>query len=226
MHPIIFQFGPLTIYSYGLLVALGFIIATFLVSRQAIKFDIHPDRIISLSLLILISGIIGARVLYILFNIGYYLSNPLEIIMITHGGLVFYGGAISAFLFGLIYVKKAGLSILNTADLVVPYVALGHSIGRIGCLLNGCCFGSLFGIPIQIYSSLALIFIFVLLRFGQDRPHKAGRILYSYFLLYSVKRFIIEFWRAEHTAIFLGITLFQIISIALFCFSLFMLRKK
>jgi phosphatidylglycerol:prolipoprotein diacylglycerol transferase len=170
----------------------------------------------------------GARILYVIENTSYYLRNPIEVIMLQRGGLSWFGGLIFGLISGVIYLKKKNLSVYKTFDLIIPFVALGQAIGRIGCLLNGCCFGKLskFGlyyqvhklvlVPTQVYSSLSLIFIFIILRFLQDRPHKEGTIFFVYLILYSLKRFFIEFWRADHEIFFLGLTLFQIISILIF----------
>ena len=232
MYPVICQIGPFTIYSYGLMLVLAFIASSTLASFQAKKQNINPEIIFNLSFLSLFVGIFGARFFYIIQNLDYYIKEPLEIIMLQHGGLSWFGGLISAIISGTIYLKKKKLSTYKIFDLIVPFVALGQAIGRIGCLLNGCCFGKIskFGlyfkvhklvlVPTQIYSSLTLVFIFIILRFLQDRPHRTGQILYTYFLLYSVKRFFIEFWRADHGIIHFGLTLFQMISIAIFCLSI------
>jgi len=218
MHPVICEIGPFTVYSYGLMLAIAFLVSLTLVTIQAKRNNINSDIISSLSLLVFISGIIGARILYIIENIGYYIKNPLEAIMLQHGGLSWFGGLAFGMFFGIFYLKKKNLSVYKIMDLIVPYVSLGQAIGRIGCLLNGCCFGRTI-IPVQIYSSLILIFIFIILRLLQDRPHREGEILFIYLLLYSLKRVFIEFLRVDNEGIFLGWTMFQLISIALFCFS-------
>lgn len=229
MYPIICKIGPFTVYSYGFMLILAFIVSLLLTQSQAKKHNINPDIIFNLSFIVFISGIIGGRILYIIENIGYYTRNPLEMVMLQHGGLSWFGGLALGLASGIIYLKKKRLSVYKIFDLFAPFLALAQAIGRIGCLLNGCCFGRLskFGIyfniyklvliPTQIYSSLALIFIFVILRFLQDRPHKEGEIVFVYLLLYSIKRFFIEFWRADNEIIFRGLTLFQIISILIFC---------
>lgn len=228
MHPIICKIGPFTIYSYGLMLVLAFIISSTLARFQAKRQNINPDLIFNLAFIVFISGIIGARLLYIIENVGYYIKNPIEIIILPHGGLSWFGGLLFGIISGIVYLRKKDLSLYKIFDLVVPFVALAGGIGRIGCLLNGCCFGkvSRFGIyfdvhksvltPTQLYSSLALVFIFIILRFLQDRPHREGEIFFTYLLLYSVKRFFIEFWRADNKIIFSGLTLFQIISVVIF----------
>jgi len=150
---------------------------------------------------------------------------------LQRGGLSWFGGLILGALAGGIYVKIKKLSVYKIGDLMMPFIALGQAIGRIGCLLNGCCFGkpSSYGIyfkvhdavlvPTQLYSSLLLLVIFIILRFMQEKPHRQGEVLFSYFLLYSTKRFFIEFWRADNPRIFHGLTLFQLISIAVFIFA-------
>ena len=232
MHPIICKIGPFTIYSYGLSLVVAFLVSSTLAVFQAKKQKINPDIIFNLSFIIFISGIIGARILYVIENITYYLRNPLQIIMLQLGGLSWFGGLLLGFFSGIAYLKKKRLSIYRILDLISPFVALGQAIGRVGCLLNGCCFGkvSKFGIyfqvnklmliPTQIYSSLVLILIFIILRVLQDEPHKEGEIFFAYLLFYSIKRFFIEFWRAYNEIVFLVLTLFQLMSIAIFCLAL------
>jgi len=235
MYPVICKIGPFTIFSYGLMLAVAFLIGSALAISQAKKQGIDPEIISNLCFAVFVSGIIGSRILYVTENIAYYFKNPFEIIMLQRGGLSWFGGLLLGFLSGIIYLKKKNLSVYKAFDLMIPFVALGQAIGRIGCLLNGCCFGKIskFGlyfpaqeltlIPTQLYSSLALVFIFMILRFLQNRPHKTGEIFFVYLLLYSSKRFFIEFWRADNEIIFLGLTLFQFISIAVFFLSVWKL---
>lgn len=212
------------------MLATAFFVSARLASLRAKRQSINPDIIFELAFIAFIFGIIGARLFYIIENLGYYLKNPLEIIMLQHGGLSWFGGLALGVVTGFFYLKNKNVSLYKTLDLLAPFAALAQAIGRIGCLLNGCCFGTgLFLIPVQVYSSLILIFIFIVLRAIQDRPYKDGQIFFAYLLLYSIKRFFIEFWRADNEIIFLGLTLFQIISILLFCLSfvkLYLFKKS
>ena len=237
MYPIICKIGPFTVYSYGLMLVIAFLVSSTLAVLQAKKEKIDPDIIFNFSFLVFISGIIGARILYVIENTAYYLSHPIEIVMLGLGGLSWFGGLMFGFFSGIIFLKKNKLSRYRILDLISPFVALAQAIGRDGCLLNGCCFGkvSKFGIyfpvykliltPTQIYSSLALAFIFITLRFLQDRPHKEGEIFFAYLILYSTKRFFIEFWRADNEIILFGLTLFQLMSIVIFCIAIFKLTS-
>lgn len=241
MHPEICKIGPFTIYSYGLMLVLAFLISSMLASLQAKTKFINPDIIFNLASVAFISGIVGARIFYIIQNLSYYIKNPGEIIMLQHGGLSWFGGLIMGVFSTAVSLRKKNLPVYKIFDLIVPFIALAQAIGRIGCFLNGCCFGkeSDFGIyfpvhnrvlvPTQLYSSLILIFIFLFLRFLQDRPHKDGQIFFAYLLLYSQKRFFIEFWRKDSKIILFGLTLFQIISIIIFCIAvvkLILIKKK
>ncbi len=228
MYPEICKIGPFTVYSYGLMLAIAFVVSLALANVQAKRHGISADLIFNLSFLVFVSGIIGGRIFYVIENLSYYIENPIEIIMLQRGGLAWFGGLALGIICGVIYLKKKKASIYKIFDFIAPFLALAQAIGRIGCLLNGCCFGKMskFGIyftvhksvliPTQIYSSLILIFIFIILRSLQDRPHKEGEIFFTYLLLYSLKRFFIEFWRADNAIIFLELTLFQIISILIF----------
>lgn len=232
MYPQICKIGPFTIYSYGLMLAIAFVVNSALARMQAKRQGWDPDKILNFLFIAFIAGIIGSRIFYIIENLSYYIKNPLEIIMLQHGGLSWFGGLILGPLAGISYLKNKKLAVYKILDLVSPFLALGQAIGRIGCLLNGCCFGrqSNFGlyftvheaalIPVQLYSSVILIFIFVILRFLQDKLHGEGEIFFIYLALYSIKRFFIEFLRADNARILLGLTLFQIISVLIFSFSL------
>lgn len=242
MHPILLKLGPVTVYSYGVMIALGFAIATFFMYTRAKDFQLDRDRVIDLLILILITGILGARLLYILLNLPYYSANPLEIPNLSKGGLVWYGGFLSAIAATIFYVLKYRLNFWSIVDLMSPYIALAQCLGRIGCFLNGCCYGieageeCILGIvsadghtllyPTQIYSSVALLLIFIVLRIWQDRRHFPGEIFLGYCALYSSKRFLMEFLRGDNEKIILGLTLSQIISVAVFFLALGILFYK
>lgn len=230
MHPIIFKFGPFTIYSYGLMLFVAVCVSLNLLVKEAQRAGYNKNEIFDLGIVILFSGIIGARLLYILLNLDFYIKSPKEIFMLYHGGLAIFGGIIAAIIssFGFLKIKK--LDFLSIADLVIPYVALGQSIGRIGCFFNGCCYGIpwKFGIyfpvhnavliPTQLIDSFLLLILYIILRAKQSRFHTPGRIFISYVLYYSTIRFLIEFIRADSPKLFLGLTIFQYFCIFLFAF--------
>lgn len=231
MHPIIFEFGPITIYSYGLMLFIAVFVSLNLLLWESQKRGFDKNTIFDLVVVILLSGIVGARLLYILLNLGFYIKNPKEIFMINHGGLAIFGGMLLSALASFIFVKSKKLDFLSIADLVIPYVALGQSIGRIGCFFNGCCYGIpwKFGvyfpvhktvlIPAQLIDSFFMLILYIVLRSKQIRPHATGGILISYFLYYSVMRFFIEFIRGDSQRLFLGLTIFQYFCIFLFVFA-------
>jgi len=235
MQPEICSIGPFVVYSYGVMLVLAFLIAVTLASKEARRQGIDPNFIFNLNFIVFISGIIGARLFYVFENLGYYLKSPQEIVMLSHGGMSWFGGFFLGLASGIVYLKKRKQGVYRTLDLVVPFLALAQSLGRIGCFFNGCCFGkvSSYGIyfpvhekiliPTQLYSSFLLVVIFVILRFIQSRTHKVGFVFYSYIFLYSIKRFVIEFFRADNKLVIFNLTLFQLISIFLFFFSLFKL---
>lgn len=233
MLPELYKIGPFTVYSYGLMLVIAFSVASLLASRQAAKEGISPELIVNLFFIAFLSGVIGARLFYVVYNFPEYAKHPIEIIKLQHGGLSWFGGLILGTTCSVLYLRNKKLKVFRILDLIVPFLALAQAIGRIGCLLNGCCFGKEsveFGIycrlqdayliPTQIYSSLLLLLIFIVLRIFQERPHKTGEIFYLYLLLYSMKRFFIEFWRADNPQVAFGLTLFQVLSILVFVISL------
>jgi phosphatidylglycerol:prolipoprotein diacylglycerol transferase len=231
MFPEICSIGPFTVYSYGLMLVIGFVVAAWLACQQAKRLGLDPDTIFNLAFIAFVSGVAGARMFYVLDNLGYYLAHPVEIIMLQRGGLAWFGGLILGTISAVVYIKVKRLSVYRTLDLIVPFVALAQAIGRIGCLLNGCCFGKHADvgmyfpahqeilIPTQLYSTLLLVVIYIILRFLQDAPHRDGQVFYVYLLLYAVKRFFIEFLRGDSPVAMFGLTLFQLLSIAVFLIS-------
>lgn len=148
MHPVIFQtdlFGllsePWSLHTYGLLIAAGFLLAMMLSKRQAEREGEDPDRIVDLSFYVLLAGLIGSRIVFIFTKLDDYVKNPIEIVMFWRGGLVWYGGFIGAALFTLYYTRRYHVSFLKFTDIIIPYMALAHAFGRLGCVAAGCCFG-------------------------------------------------------------------------------------
>lgn len=223
MHPLICKVGPFAIYSYGVMLAFAFLVSSYLAKKKAQTVGISPEIIFNLAFIAFIFGIIGGRLLYVIFNFDYYIDNLSEIFKLWHGGLSWFGGLFLGSVAGIVYINRKGPCVYKVLDVIVPFVALGQAIGRIGCFLNGCCYGALGFIPIQIFSSLLLLIIFIILGFLQERPHKAGEILFLYLILYSIKRFFVEFWRADNKILMFGLTYFQIIAIAIFFFSVWKL---
>ena len=232
MLPEICHIGGFTIYAYGAMLVLAFFACTYLAALQAKKEQMDGEQIFNLCFYAFIFGIIGSRVLYVLINPRFYLHNPLEIIMLQHGGMAWFGGLIFGAGSAILFIQRHKMDLLRSLDLLAPFIALGQAIGRIGCLLNGCCFGreSKFGlyfkvfdqilIPTQLYSSLLLLLIFIVLRLKQDAKHLPGEILCGYLFLYSLKRFFIEFLRNDSPRMFYGLTLFQVLCLVMFFLSL------
>lgn len=228
MHPEICRMGHFAVYSYGVALVFAFWICTFLLRRAAPEAGFDPERITSLLFTAFFSGILGGRIVYILLNLKMYAADPLEIIMLQHGGLAWFGGFMGGAAGGILYCLRKKMPLLKTLDFISPYIALGHAVGRIGCFFNGCCYGKVSPhgfyfpvhgetlVPVQLYSSLLLVVIFVILRILQTRPHRGGDVFLFYMLLYSVKRFFIEFLRADGNVLFMGLTVFQVFSAVMF----------
>ncbi|MDH5173997.1 MAG: prolipoprotein diacylglyceryl transferase [Elusimicrobiota bacterium] len=216
MYPVLFRLGPLTIYSYGLMVAIGCLAGFFYIRGEAKRIGFDMEKIMSLFLWVLISGFVGGRILYIFVEWERFLNEPLRTIF-GRGGFVFYGGFVLAFGIGVWQIRRKSLNLWKTADIFTPAVAVAYAIGRIGCFLNGCCYGrptdSWLGvsfpsespagslgeplIPIQLFSSLNLFVIFGVLLTLRRYKKFDGQLFWLYVLLYGVSRSIIEIFRGD-----------------------------
>ncbi len=141
MHPVLFELFGFPIHVYGLLIASGFLLAMNLARRQSEREGEDPEQIADLAFLALVAGLVGARIVFIFTKLDEYASNPLEVVMFWRGGLVFYGGFIGAALFVIYFCRKHRLDYFKIVDILIPYLAMAHAFGRLGCLAAGCCFG-------------------------------------------------------------------------------------
>ncbi len=241
MHPVLFELGPLRFYSYGLLIAVGFLAANALAAKRAAAAGLDPGRIQGVALTALITGLSGGRLAYVLLRWDLFRNNPLEILRLDHGGLVFFGGLAAGLLGGVWAIRRAGMPAARTVDLLIPPVALAHAFGRVGCFLNGCCYGKFtllpWGVrfpgeefrrhPTQLYEALALVAIFLFLKRLERRGPPAGTVLLAYGLSYGLWRFFVEFLRGDNPPIVLGLTVFQWISMGVMLVSgILLLRKR
>jgi phosphatidylglycerol---prolipoprotein diacylglyceryl transferase len=148
VHPIAFQFGPLTIHWYGVMMALAFLAGLWTASRRARQDNIPGEKIADLVFWIMVAGLIGARTVYVTTYWSEFAHQPFtEIFMIQHGGLVYYGCVIGGTMAYLFFVRWKKLPGWKLADILAPSLALGNAIGRFGCLLNGCCYGRVCQLP-------------------------------------------------------------------------------
>ena len=139
-------FTELPIYGYGAMLFLGFVCCTFWASRRARKQGLNPDLIVDLGMWIFIGGLVGARLFYVLQKREQY-DSLIEFFYIWKGGLVYYGGVIGGLAGFFLFVRKRRLSALRILDMLTPTIALGLAFGRVGCTLNGCCFGDYCELP-------------------------------------------------------------------------------
>jgi len=223
LHPIIFQIGKITLYTYGLFVGLGFLAAVTFAGKRAESRGIVKDNMTDLFFVILISSVIGARLLYVLLNFQDFSGDFFSVFKIWTGGLVFYGGFIAALIASFVYVKRKGLSLGKTADILAPAIALGHALGRLGCLFAGCCYGRQCDLPwaiafdnpdslaplhinlhpTQIYSVLSNLLLFAILIIVDKRKKADGVTFWSYIFLYGIFRSVIETFRGDPRGEFL-----------------------
>ncbi|MCX6356387.1 MAG: prolipoprotein diacylglyceryl transferase [Candidatus Aureabacteria bacterium] len=211
MHQILFSLGPVTIYSYGLCVALGFLLGMMNAARRARRYGWSAETIYDTCLCAIIAAIVGARILYILDNPGEFAGSPLDYFMVWKGGLVYYGGVIGAVIAGALYLKLKGRGVLEGFDIIIPSVALGHAIGRVGCFLNGCCFGRISSLPWAVrFPPESPAYLYQLCETGQIQPGSAWSLpvhptqLYEALLEFMICGFLASlFWRKRfHGQIF------------------------
>jgi phosphatidylglycerol:prolipoprotein diacylglycerol transferase len=260
MHPVLFQIGPLAVRTYGFLLALAFILGIWFSAKRAKKQRIKIDWVPDLSLIILIAAIVGSRFFYVIRHLEEFeghrwdMINPIQSSgEIGIGGLSMFGGLILAIICSVIFLRLKKLNVQNIADILAPSVMLGLGVARIGCFLNGCCFGlptqSFLGVifppnspagyfyqdtsifPIQLVASLMGFLIFGILLFIEKFKKFDGFTFWLMLAFYSVDRFTIDFFRYyEESMIFTRIggvsfSMNQALIVLIFIISIFMWNR-
>jgi phosphatidylglycerol:prolipoprotein diacylglycerol transferase len=222
MYPRLLELGPLTVYTYGVLLAAAYLFGLKLAMVRAKSRSLDQTRILDLGIYIIISALVGAKLLLLVTDFRTFTDNPRELLSLARSGGVFYGGLILAVAVALWYIRRIGLPLWTTCDVFAPGIALGHVVGRLGCLFAGCCYGKPTSVPwaitftdpfaatnvgtplnvplhpTQIYEAgaEALILLALLVTERRGRPYP-GRTFWLYILLYSISRYVIEIYRGD-----------------------------
>ena len=226
MLPELFEIGRFTVYTYGVLLAAAYLLGLKFAMVRARTRGLDPARTLDLGIYIIVSALIGAKLLLFFVEFDTFRRDPAELLTLARSGGVFYGGLILAVAVALWYMRRHRMPIWTTCDVFAPAIALGHAVGRLGCLAAGCCFGRETSVPwavtfthpeaaanvgtplnvplhpTQLYESGAELLILILLiateKKGRPFP---GRTFWLYLFLYGVSRFIIEFFRGDDRGI-------------------------
>ena len=222
MYPRLFELGPITVYTYGVLLAAAYLLGLRFAMVRAKAHGLDAVRVLDLGIYIIISALVGAKLLLLITDFRSFRADPRELLTLARSGGVFYGGLILAVIVALWYIRRAGLPLWTTCDVFAPGIALGHVVGRFGCFFAGCCYGrpttlpwgitftdpfaaanvgTPLGVhlhPTQLYEAgaEALILLGLLLTEKKGKPYP-GRTFWLYILLYAVSRFIIEYFRGD-----------------------------
>ena len=239
MFPKLITIGSFYLPTYGVLVALGFLAGLWVTVRLARRSGMSGELITNLAVYCALGGLIGAKILMIIFDWGDPQKPPIFSIATLQAAGVWQGGLVLAILVAILYIRHNKLPFLETFDAFAPGVALGHAIGRIGCFAAGCCWGNrcdlpwavtfhnpdaadLTGVPLgvplhpsQIYEMLTELGLFAFLYWRYGRLHSPGKIMGMYLVLSSAMRFLIEFTRYHEQGLHYGLSLTQWIAIPL-----------
>ena len=222
MYPRLLELGPLTVYTYGVLLAAAYLFGLKLAMVRAKSRGLDQTRILDLGIYIIISALVGAKLLLLITDFSTFVDNPRELLSLARSGGVFYGGLILAVSVALWYIRRIGLPLWTTCDVFAPGIALGHVVGRLGCLFAGCCYGKPTSVPwaitftdpfaaanvgtplnvplhpTQLYEAgaEAVILLVLLATEKRGRPYP-GRTFWLYILLYSISRYVIEIYRGD-----------------------------
>lgn len=253
MFPEVVSFGVLHVRSYGVMLATAFLVGTWLGLKEARRLRLDPDHLVTVVLVTLVSSVIGARLLYVLEHLSEFSGEWGSVLAVWQGGLTLYGGVLAGAFAALVTARRLGMPMWTVADALAPSVALGTMFGRVGCFLNGCCYGrptdmpwgvvyppdSFAGLefgpapihPAQIYNALFGLALFAVLWSLRTRVRVAGTLFWSFIVAFALGRIGLDFFRAYEPSarlIPLGpweITESQLTSLALALFGALMLYR-
>jgi len=240
MHPRLFELGPVTVYTYGVLLAAAYLLGLKLAMVRAKSRGLDQTRVLDLGIYIIISALVGAKLLLLITDFRSFVNTPSELLSLARSGGVFYGGLILAVVVALWYIRRIGLPLWTTCDVFAPGIALGHVVGRMGCFFAGCCYGKPTSVPwaitftdpyaaanvgtplniplhpTQLYEAGAEALILVLLLATESRGRRyPGRTFWLYMLLYAISRYIIEMFRDDPRGTVMMFSTSQFISVIL-----------
>jgi phosphatidylglycerol:prolipoprotein diacylglycerol transferase len=242
MHPILIDFGFYQLPSYGVLLATAVVVALWTLRRRADRAGMDGARLVDFGLWLVVWALVGAKLLLVLVELPRYLRDPAEILGTIRAGGVFLGGFVAAVIAAIVLLRRYQLPALASFDVISPSLALGHAIGRIGCLMAGCCWGAACDLPwaitytnpvaarnlgtplhqpvhpFPVYSSLFNFALYGVLALYFRRRPPAGSVFATYLVLYGIGRFLLEWTRGDAVRGFLfdgALSTSQVISIAL-----------
>lgn len=250
MNSVLLDLGFIEIRWYSVLILIGIVVAYFLTWKEAKKKNMSNGELSDLAFYLIIISILGARVYYVLFNLSYYLENPLEIFMMWHGGLAIHGGIIAGGIFLLLYCRRKKINLLLMTDILVVGLIIAQALGRWGNFFNGEAYGRIVSLeflekfhlprfiidgmyiegfyrePTFLYESLFCLVGFIILLFIRNKLKiKTGMLTGIYLIWYGVERFIIETFRSD--SLMLGpIKIAQIISIIGIILGIYLIIKS
>ena len=239
MFPTLFRIGPIEIHTWGTLLMFGFLAGILVARRESRRLGIPPDVALDLGLWVLVSGVLFARAVFVALNWSDFAARPADALYIwREGGLSFHGGLGGGIIAGAIFSKWRRIPFWSLADLTAPGLALGYAIARIGCFLNGCCYGAPTALPwgvrfplypdsqittepshpTQLYATLGSLAIFAVLLLVRNRLSARGQLFLLYLALYAIMRSGLEVLRKGYSARILvdGITQGQFVSALIF----------
>jgi phosphatidylglycerol:prolipoprotein diacylglycerol transferase len=216
MHPILFEIGPIKIFTYGFLLAVAFLSAIFVAGREAKRLGIPPGRFFDLCFYLILAALVGSRLLYVFLELPTFMAHPLKIFALWEGGLVFHGGVILALLVAFYYIRRHSMPWRPTLDALAVGMPLGQFFGRLGCFMAGCCYGRPTEVPwavtftnpstlcpyrvpvhpAQLYEAFLALGVFGFLYWFRTRKRFDGQLILIYFCLAGLVRFVVEFFRS------------------------------
>ena len=218
MYPVLVQLGTFELRTYGVIVALSFLLGLWLSTKEAKRKGLDPGFIQDFAFYALLGGIIGARIYFVVFSEpAYFLQKPWEIVAVWHGGIGIIGALLGGFLSALWYCRRKKLSFWRFADTLAPGVALGQAAGVIACLLNGDSYGKATDLawaitytdpramaplniplhPVEIYEMVAYLLVFLLVWLTRGKFKTPGFTFLTYVAGYGAARFAVEFFRGS-----------------------------
>jgi phosphatidylglycerol:prolipoprotein diacylglycerol transferase len=221
VFPTLLELGGFRLHSYGVLIAAGFLVGLLVGSRRAARRGLDPRRITDLGVVVLLAGLVGAKLLLVLLDWRWYVDQPGELLATIRLGGVYYGGLIGALLASVWYLRRHRLSFWQVGDALFPAVALGQAIGRLGCFSAGCCYGTrtdapwsvtftsetahqFVGVPlgvalhpVQLYLAAADLLLFGGLLLLERRQRFEGQLTLAYLFGYALLRGVLEIWRGD-----------------------------